>query len=74
MITKGTIKITWLEDEYYCDDCGESYAQGATITLDGKEIVTLIPSAHCYGGHDYSRDDVYITLLETLGYTVDEGF
>jgi len=66
------LDITWLHDDYDCEDCGGSYAEGARVTLDGEPFLELIPVAHCFGGADYPTKDVYNEILKKLGYSVVE--
>lgn len=66
------IKITWLEDDRECDDCGWSWAQGAVVEVDGVEILDLQPHAHCYNGDHWDKDVVFFMILEKLGYEVRE--
>lgn len=68
----SNIKIEWLSDEYICEDCGSSGANGANVYIDGVLVLGLIPIAHCFGGTDYSDSDTYKAILEKLGYTVEE--
>lgn len=65
------IDIAWLTDDHDCDTCGSNYAEGAEVFLDGKCILSLKPNAYCFDSDDYPSDEVYIRLLETLGYTVN---
>ena len=66
------IKIEWLTDSYDCETCGPSWAEGARVTYNGNEILTLEPLAHCYASKSYDREDVYKQILNCLGYTVDD--
>lgn len=66
------IKIQWIVDDYDCETCGSSSAEGAIVTLDGKEILKLEPLAHCYNSVEFTPEEVYRKLLETLGYEVEE--
>jgi hypothetical protein len=64
------IKIKWLYDDHDCETCGSSYAEGAVININGKEI-ELEPLAHCFGGTTYDERKVFETILKELGYTVE---
>ena len=66
------IEIRWILDEYDCETCGASSAEGAIVSLDGKELFRLDPVAHCYNSTYHTEKDVYHRLLETLGYQVTE--
>lgn len=68
------IKIKWLFDEYYCETCGRSQAEGAVVTMNGSEILNLEPLASCFGGDHWDTADVYREILLKLGYTVIDGF
>jgi hypothetical protein len=67
-----TIHITWMTDEHDCDDCGTSYASGATVEIEGHEPLDLKPSAHCYDGASHSKLEVYNAILEALGECVPQ--
>ena len=64
------IKIEWLSDVYDCDTCGTSWASGANVFINGNLELELTPVAHCYGGEDYSTEDIYIKILNKLGWEV----
>ena len=66
------IEIEWLSDSYDCDDCGMSWAEGAIVFFNGVKVLDLTPSAHCYDGINYERDEVYRQILAELGHTVEE--
>lgn len=68
------IKIEWLSDSYDCDTCGTSYATGARVYRNDKLILNLLPTAHCYGGSDYSEEDVYKAIMESLNYSIEEEY
>lgn len=65
------LEFEWLTDECECDTCGYGYAEGANVTLNGEVILSLKPVASCYGGDDYSPQEVFVRVLEKLGYDVD---
>lgn len=67
-----SIKIEYLSDNIDCEMCGSSWASGAKVFLDGEEILSLEPIAHCYAGSNWDRDDVYYELIKKLGYTVED--
>tara|TARA_R100000951_G_scaffold72516_2_gene61145 strand:+ start:2162 stop:2398 length:237 start_codon:yes stop_codon:yes gene_type:complete len=71
-IAHNEIKITWIEDEYDCDDCGTSYASGAIVDIDDKPLLVLRPSAHCFADTHYTEGEVYKKILEKLKFTVNE--
>ena len=66
------IKIKWLYDTHQCETCGTSYAEGAEVSFDGQPHLVLPAVAHCYGGENYTQDDVYRRIIEKLGHTVEE--
>lgn len=65
------IEIEWLSDDWDCEDCGGSWAEGAVVKFDGVIALNLIPSAHCYDGISYDRDEVFRQILQELGHTVE---
>jgi len=68
MRLKMKIEIKELTDHYDCETCGPTYADGYLVTLNGKEILSLEPYAHCYDGTNYDLSDLIIELLKKLGY------
>ena len=64
------IDIEWLDDSSDCDTCGCSYAEGAVVKIDGEVTLDLTPSAHCFGGVNHDREDVFYRILQHLGHTV----
>lgn len=62
-----TVDIDWLTDTHECDDCGLSAATGATITIDGKEAVTLMPSAYCFNSDTWEHYMVLGVVLGEMG-------
>jgi len=71
---RNVIHIKWTSDEYDCDTCGPSYADGAIVTLDGEEILELTPAAYCYDGSHYERSEVFAELRQNLGYKLSEDY
>lgn len=67
------IKINWLYDEYECEDCGTSYAEGAEILINTNRYV-LKPVAHCFSNSTYSHEEVYKFILEKLGHEIEETY
>lgn len=65
------IEIEWLEDSHDCELCGQSYADGARVTLDGATILELNPHAHCYNGSSWDQAEVFEEILGALGYEVE---
>lgn len=68
--SRPTIQIEWLSDYSDCDTCGMNYSDGARVTLDGKELLNLVPHASCYGGDHWDERTVYELILQELGYDV----
>lgn len=64
------IKIIWTSDDHECETCGTSWADGATVWIDGRKALELKPVAHCLGGAHYSERDVFTAILFWLGHTV----
>lgn len=56
--------IEHLYDEHDCETCGSSYAEGYIIKMNDVVLVDKTPSAHCFGGDDYSKDNPYKDILE----------
>lgn len=67
------IKIVRSYDDSDCDTCGSSYAEGFEVTVDGEPFGDYAPVAHCYGGSDYSIEQVFVDLLEHFGHKVEIG-
>lgn len=67
-----TIILTWIEDDAECEECGFSYAEGATVLFENGTALDFTPVAYCQGGIDFSREEVYKKILEHLGYRVLE--
>lgn len=64
----SVIDIEWLSDSCECETCGTSYADGASVTIDGELILDLTPHAHCYDGTDYQPEEVYKLIFKHLGH------
>jgi hypothetical protein len=67
------LEIEWLSDEHDCENCGSSYAEGASVTLDDKPFLLLAPAAYCFDGASWNEEEVYKAILEKLGYTISFG-
>lgn len=65
------IEIEALTDSYECDTCGWSDAYGANVYFDGELAIDLIPVANCYGGKNYTDEDIFTAILNKLGHTVE---
>lgn len=74
VLVTAELKIQWLSDEYDCDDCGCSYAEGARVFLNEVSVLELLPVAHCFGGKSWTESEVYKQILEKLGITVEETY
>lgn len=70
-MSEQKILIEILSDDHDCDTCGYTYAQGAKVTLDGKEFLMLEPVSACFGGDDYDYVHILTAILEKLGYQVE---
>lgn len=67
------IEIEWISDVSDCETCGNSYADGAIIKIDGEVAIDMTPFATCYDGVSFSEGEVYKALLEHLGHDVEES-
>ena len=68
------IHIKWLSDECDCDTCGTTYADGALVFINGEEALDLTPVAHCFGGTNYSGEDVFRSILSHIGCNLSEEY
>lgn len=69
------IQITRLEDSMTCATCGYNYAFGYRVTIDGKVVIDMPPTAHCYDPVSYDDDHLINALLEYfVGYGADVEF
>lgn len=66
------INIKWLEDEHDCDTCGFSYSQGAIVTGDVE--IEHIPVAHCFNSKHWDREEIYLEIINKLGYKICESY
>ena len=68
------MQIEWLSDEHECDTCGFNYAEGARVTVieypEPRLMFELKPVASCYDGDSWSRDQVYLGILEAMGHEI----
>ena len=71
---KPTIKIEWLSDYSDCEQCGGNYADGAIVYLNGDKFIDMAPAASCYGGQSWDDRDVFVAILEELGYSVEARY
>lgn len=53
-----------------CECCGCSYADGASIHVDGKLHTVLSPIAACFDGASYDEDDIFREVLRSLNVNV----
>jgi hypothetical protein len=63
------IHIAWKNDEYDCDDCGPSFANGATVKIEDRGDIDMSPHAYCYDADSHSKLEVYLAILERIGHT-----
>lgn len=68
------ILIKWLSDDFDCDTCGCIYADGAVVFINGEEALDLAPVAACFGGTNYTAEDVYKAILSHIGCNVAEEY
>lgn len=69
------IRIEWLTDSFDCDQagCSGGYSEGAKVYFDDKLVLDLSPSADCFGGVDYDKDEVFARILSELGHVLVES-
>lgn len=67
------IRIERLMDEHNCDDCGYSYAEGATIFIDDEFAFELTPFAHCFNDESYDDSKIFKAILEYFGHELNEN-
>lgn len=65
------IKIEWLTDFHDCETCGGAYASGAIVEIDDDVVIDLAPVAACFGGRDYTADEVYARIFNHLGHELE---
>lgn len=63
----AVIEIEWLKDSVECDRCGWNMADGAAVSIDGRQVFRLNPVAACFDGEDYDQADVFRRILEHFG-------
>lgn len=68
---KDIIRIELTYDEYDCEDCGGSYAEGADVYLNGILWFQLTPVANCFNCDNWAVGDVYAEIMARLGYEVE---
>lgn len=66
------IEIIWLTDDTHCETCGGSWAEGASVKIDGELALSLEPVAACFDGESYSDREVFRRILAHLGHEVVE--
>lgn len=66
---KNELTIEWTSDSTDCETCGHSWSEGATVLLDGVELLDLEPVASCLYSVHWTPEDVYREILLKLGYT-----
>ena len=65
------VEIEWVYDEYDCDTCSPSFANGAIVRVDNKVVLEMMPRAHCYSSESYEPEEVYNALLNRFGFDVE---
>jgi hypothetical protein len=63
-------EIKTIHDDYDCETCGASYAEGYQIYRDGELIHEMKPVAHCFGGENFTVEDWAAWILRDLGHDV----
>lgn len=64
------IEIEWLDDTSDCETCGISYAEGASVRVDGVTVIEMTPRAHCFGGDNYYDAVVWLAVLAHFGLAI----
>jgi hypothetical protein len=64
------LEIEWLSDDYQCDMCGSSHAEGAIVRLNNRVILELMPRAYCYSSETYDEMEVYDQIMNIFGVQV----
>jgi hypothetical protein len=64
------IEINTCSDHYDCETCGDSYAEGGSVIIDGKTVLEVEPMAHCYGGTSVTEGELLILALNKLGVKI----
>jgi hypothetical protein len=64
------IRLEWLNDEYECETCGYSFAEGASICFENGDKIELIPVASCFGSDSWTESQVFEKILEHLGHQI----
>lgn len=66
------IKIEWLSDSHDCETCGDSYAEGAKVWIDGELVIDKVPRAHCFDVDSWDNFVIYQEIFHKLGHTLEE--
>lgn len=69
-IPRHSVEIEWVYDDYDCETCGPSFAQGAIVRVDNMVVLELIPRASCWSSDTWEAEEVYNLLLERFGFDV----
>jgi hypothetical protein len=64
------IDIETNSDVHECETCGNSWAEGGAVIIDGVEVIRRDASAHCFGGTNYSDDELLVMALKKMGHDV----
>ena len=64
------IEIERLFDDYECETCGSSYAEGGIVQIDGEQILERIPRAYCYNDPSFTEMDLLVMSLKQLGIEI----
>ena len=67
--TNPRVKIEWLYDEYYFENCGWNTATGVRITANDKVIFESEPVA--FYDISWTPEEIFHEFLESLGATVE---
>lgn len=64
------IEITTQADHSDCDCCGDNYAQGGFVMIDGVMVLDRPPAAACYDGDSFEPSELLVMALKKLGHDV----
>jgi hypothetical protein len=63
-------EIKTIHDDYDCETCGASFAEGYQIYRDGELVHEMKPVAHCFGGENFTVEDWAAWILRDLGHEI----
>lgn len=63
-------EIKTIHDDYDCETCGASFAEGYQIYREGELVHEMKPVAHCFGGENFTVEDWAAWILCDLGHEI----